>query len=249
MPGKVLFLRNDPTSPEALLGEVFSELGFAVSTFEVVPALRVSDPIVDVTFPEPSHYDVIVTLGARWSVYDERLIESWVGSEMDMVRRGLDAGVGVLGVCFGGQLLAQLLGGSVERSSSPEIGWCDVQSTNSIIPPGPWFEWHFDRWTLPPGAVEVARNDSASQAFVQGRALALQFHPELDREVLDMWIADDRDGDAAELGTSHDNLRSRTGVELDDAARRLRLLVAGFLDEVATNTVDATDPALRPRLR
>lgn len=244
MPGKVLFLRNDPTSPEALLGDAFIELGFDVTTFEVVPAHLTHAPNVDVTFPDPTHYDVIVPLGASWSVYDERLTQSWVASEMEMVQRGLDAGVGVLGVCFGGQLLAQLLGGSVELSNAPEIGWCDVQSTHPIVPPGPWFEWHFDRWVLPPGAIEVARNDCASQAFVHGRALALQFHPELDHEVLEMWIADDHDGDAAELGISHDDLRARTGVELDDAARRLRLLVRSFLDDVATGTVATTAPAV-----
>lgn len=243
MPGKVLFLRNDPTSPEALLGEVFSELGFDVSTFDVVPAHLALDPIVDVTFPAPTHYDMIVALGARWSVYDERLMKSWVASEMDMVRRGLDAGVGILGVCFGGQLLAQLLGGSVALSSTPEIGWCDVHSTSSVVPPGPWFEWHFDRWTLPPGAIEVARNDRASQAFILGRALALQFHPELDHEVLELWITDDRDGDAAQLGISHDDLRARTGIELDDAARRLRQLVHGFVNDVVRNPAVATAPA------
>ena len=249
MPRKVLFVRNDPTSPAALLGDAFTELGFDVSTFEVVPAHLTHDPVIDVTFPEPSQFDVIVPLGASWSVYDERLTESWVAAETDMVRRGLAAGVGVLGVCFGGQLLAQSLGGAVEPSNAPEIGWCEVDSTSSIVPSGPWFEWHFDRWTLPPGAREVARNDSASQAFVHGRALALQFHPELDHEVLEMWIADDRDGHAAELGISHDSLRSRTAVELDDAARRLRLLVRGFLDEVVTNAVAATDPDPRPKLR
>lgn len=249
MPGKVLFLRNDPTAPEALLGETFTEFGFDVSTFEVVPAHLIHDPVIDVTFPEPTRFDVIVPLGARWSVYDERLAKSWVAGEMDMVRRGLAAGVGVLGVCFGGQLLARLLGGAVHPSNAPEIGWCEVDSTSPMVPPGPWFEWHFDRWTLPPGALEVARNDCASQAFVRGRALALQFHPELDHEVLDMWIADDRDGEAAGLGIGHDDLRTRTTLELDDAARRLRLLVRGFLDAVVTNSVAVSDPDLRPKLR
>lgn len=249
MPGKVLFLRNDPTSPEALLGDIFTEFGFDVSGFEVVPTHLTHDPVIDVTFPEPTHFDVIVPLGARWSVYDERLTKSWVAAEMDMVRRGLAAGVGVLGVCFGGQLLAQLLGGAVRPSNAPEIGWCEVDSTSSIVPPGPWFEWHFDRWRLPPGALEVARNDCASQAFVHGRALALQFHPELDHEVLDMWIADDRDGEAAELGVGHDDLRTRTALESDDSARRLRLLVRGFLDAVVTNSVAVTDPDRRPKFR
>ena len=234
MAPKVLFILNEPTAPEALLGEAFTELGFAVSTFEVVPAHRVDEPLFGVTFPDPSHYDIIVPLGARWAVYDERFEQYWLRSEIEMVQQALDAGVGVLGVCFGGQLLARALGGSVGPSDSPEIGWHDVRSTRpDLIPPGPWFQWHFDRWTLPPGATEIARNANGSQAFVHGRAMALQFHPELDEELLEIWIADDSDGAAQELGLSHDDLRARTAVELDDAVRRLRLLLRGFLDNVA----------------
>ena len=86
-----------------------------------------------------------------------------------MVRRALDAGVGVLGVCFGGQLLAHALGGTVARSPAPEIGWREVSSAKpDLVPPGPWFQWHFDRFTTPPGGIEVARNADATQAFVQG---------------------------------------------------------------------------------
>ena len=50
-----------------------------------------------------------------------------------------------------------------------------------------------------------------------GRALALQFHPELDRELLELWLADDRDGEVAGIGLSHDELRSRTA-ELEKSA-------------------------------
>ena len=228
MARQVLFLYNDPTAPEALLGEAFTESGFDISTFEVVPHERADDPIGDVTFPDPTGYDVIVPLGARWSVYDERL--TWIAEEMEMVRAAAAAGVGVLGVCFGGQLVASALGGTVARSPDPEIGWHEVQSSNpSLVPDGPWFQWHFDRFTLPPGAVEVARNDCATQAFVYGTAMGLQFHPEVDLDLQERWIAGDADDDIARLGLRADEVRARGRVELDDAARRLRLLVAGFL--------------------
>jgi GMP synthase-like glutamine amidotransferase len=223
---KVLFLYNDPTAPSALLGEVFAESGFDCSTFDVLPRDRPDDPVVDVTFPDPTGYDVIVPLGARWSVYDERL--SWVTSEMEMVRAGLAAGVGVLGVCFGGQLVASALGGTVVRSPQPEIGWCEVTSSApDLVPDGPWFQWHFDRFTVPPGAVEIARNSCATQAFVQGRALGLQFHPEVDLALQEQWIAEDHGGDLGRLGLQADDVRD--AAQLDDAARRLRLLVRGFL--------------------
>lgn len=228
MPRRVLFLYNDPTAPEALLGESFAECGFDIDTFDVVPADRAHDPVFDVTFPEFTDYDVVVPLGARWAVYDERL--PWVGTEIDLVRRALDAGVAVLGVCFGGQLLARALGGEVSRSPHPEIGWHDVYSSRpALVPHGPWFQWHFDRIALPPGAVEVAGNPRATQAFVQGRAMGLQFHPEVDAELVEEWILGDDDGGMAALGVDADGLRARTAVEIDDAARRLRLLVRGFL--------------------
>lgn len=228
MAPRVLFLCNDPSAPEALLGDVFADKGFDVNTFDVVPEHRADDPVLAVEFPDPGGYDVIVPLGARWAVYDERL--PWISGEAAMLREALDAGIGVLGVCFGGQLLAHALGGTVARSSQPEIGWCDVHSDHpDLVPPGPWFQWHFDRLAIPPGAVEVARNASAPQAFVQGRAMGLQFHPEVDDALVQRWIAEDGGADLPRLGLDADDIRRRTTELADDAVRRLRLLVDGFL--------------------
>lgn len=233
MAPKVLFLYNEHLATEALLGEAFTDQGFDVDVFEVVPAERVDDPAVDVTFPDPAGYDVIVPLGARWPVYDDALRRSWVGDETQLVRDAADAGVALLGVCFGGQLLAQAFGGSVTRSSDPEIGWYDVTSDQpDLIPGGPWFQWHFDRWTLPPGATEIARTANASQAFVLGRALGLQFHPEVDSGLLELWLETDRDGEVASIGRTHDELRSRTTELADSAASRVRDLVRGFVTHV-----------------
>src|SRR6478736_47162 len=233
MAPQVLFIHNEHLATAGLLGDAFTECGYDIATFEVVPAERVNTPAGDVTFPDPTHYDVIVPLGARWPVYDEALRQSWVGAEMQMVRDAADAGVPTLGVCFGGQLLAQAFGGSVARSTRPEIGWFDVASDDEVlIPGGPWFEWHFDTWKLPQGATEIARTANASQAFVLGRALALQFHPEVDHDLLDGWLADDPNGEVASLGLSHDELRSATKEFEADAARRIRSLVRGFLSRV-----------------
>jgi GMP synthase-like glutamine amidotransferase len=224
----VLFLYNDPTAPEGLLGEVFAESGFDVDTFDVVPPDRADDPALDVAFPDPLGYDVIVPLGARWAVHDERV--PWIADESTMVRRALDSGVGVLGVCFGGQLLAHALGGTVARSPQPEIGWCDVHTDNpGLVPAGPWFQWHFDRLTAPPGAVEVARNGSATQAFVKGRALGLQFHPEVDTALVEQWIDEDGGSDMTRLGLDAAELRARTA-ELADGAAPLMERVANIVE-------------------
>lgn len=229
---RVLFVRNDPTAPEALLGEVFCDSGFDTAGFDVLAPQRRNDPMVAVRFPDPAGYDAIVTLGARWAAYDDGL--PWIAAEMEMLRRALAAGVGVLGVCFGGQLLARALGGAVTRSPDPEIGWTDVHSSRpDLVPGGPWFQWHFDRFTVPPGAEELARNPAAPQAFSHGRALGVQFHPEVDGALVQQWITEDADGagagDLPRLGLRPEDLRARTAAELDGAIHRLRLLVSGFL--------------------
>lgn len=229
----VLFLRNEHLATEAMLGEAFDECGYEVATFDVVPSHRVETPDVEVMFPDPRDYDVIVPLGARWPVYDETLRRGWVGAEMAMLRDAATAGVATLGVCFGGQLIAQAFGGTVARSATPEIGWCDVQTDDeALIPGGRWFQWHFDRWTVPPGATEIARTSGSSQAFVLGRALALQFHPELDEGLLEGWIGADRDGDLESIGLTPDGLREATRELRPDAEIRIRRLVRAFSDRL-----------------
>jgi GMP synthase-like glutamine amidotransferase len=231
---KVLFLYNDPSAPEAMLGGAFSECGYDVDTFEVVPAARADDPAFDVTLPDPHGYDAIVPLGARWGVNDRDRGLAWIDSEVAMVRDAHAAGIPMLGVCFGGQLLAHALGGSVSRSPAPEIGWFDVDTSRAdLVPRGPWFEWHFDRFTAPEDAVEIARNGSASQAFVLGATMGIQFHPEVDEGLLEMWLAGDGAAEIGQAGVAADDLRRATTQELDSATKRVHELVRAFVENIA----------------
>ena len=83
----------------------------------------------------------------------------WIGPERALIAGAVTAGIPVLGVCFGGQLLAQALGGEVTRATRPEIGWYLIETSDpDRIPPGPWLEWHEDAFTAPPGSEAVARS-------------------------------------------------------------------------------------------
>jgi GMP synthase-like glutamine amidotransferase len=231
---RVLVVQQDHVSAPGPVGEAFAERGYDVEEFLVVPAERFADPGVDVAFPDPTGYDAVVAMGAPWSV-GAATIASWVAPELAMLRSAHAAGVPVLGICFGGQALAAALGGAVERSPATELGWVAIATDDAeLVGPGPWFQWHQDRWVLPPGAREIARTPVASQAFVAGRSLAVQFHPELTPAQLDGWL---ENGGTAFL-SAHDvdaeELRARTRDEAAAAGRRSRRLVHAFLDRVAT---------------
>ena len=70
--------------------------------------------------PDPSGYDLIVSLGSESAAYDDAV--PWLGREVRLLRGAFDADVPVLGICFGAQLLARSLGGRAMRSPHPEIG-------------------------------------------------------------------------------------------------------------------------------
>ena len=230
---RVLVLQQDHVSPPGPVGEAFAARGYDVEQFLVVPADRFADPGVDVAFPDPLRYDAVVPMGAPWSVTSER-IGGWVTAELDLLRRAHHAGVPVLGICFGGQLLAAALGGSVARAAQAEIGWTTVETDEpSLVPPGPWFAWHEDGWSVPPGAREIARTAVASQAFVLGRSLAVQFHPELTPSQLEGWLANGGGAFLSDAGVDADELLARTHTEAPAAAARAHALVDAFLTHVA----------------
>jgi GMP synthase-like glutamine amidotransferase len=137
--------------------------------------------------PDPLGFDVVVSLGSDWSVYWPRVADQ-VAAEAALLRAAADAQVPVLGICFGGQVLAHALGGTVERAPEPEVGWFDVDSDlPDLIPVGPYLQWHWDRFVPPPGSTELARSAAGSQAYVSGSALGLQFHPEATAQMLRRW--------------------------------------------------------------
>ncbi|HUN30924.1 MAG TPA: gamma-glutamyl-gamma-aminobutyrate hydrolase family protein [Trebonia sp.] len=243
---RALFIQHDHYSPSGLVGDAFATLGYDITEVRVVPRERYRSPDVTVTFPDATAYDALVAFGAVWSVYDDAAIGSWVGDEIELTRTAIAAGVPVLGICFGGQMLATAVGGRVERAPSPEIGWTPITRTSSspVLPPGPWFEWHYDRFLLPQGVPSLATTDLgggeiASQAFTVGRSLGLQFHPEVTEAVLGAWLYEGGSEELATIGVDPTRMISETRAVADDAATRAHELVRRFVTDVATRPVVA----------
>jgi GMP synthase-like glutamine amidotransferase len=231
---RALFVQQDHVSPVGPVGAQFAARGYQVEEFLVVPEDRFLDPDIAVAFPDPTDYDVIVPMGAPWSVYDEATIGAWVLEELSFLRKAHDSEVPILGICFGGQALAAALGGAVERARDSEVGWYEIDTDEpDLVESGPWFEWHHDRWQAPPGARTIARTPAADQAFLIGRSLAVQFHPELTPEMLQGWLDNGGRGYLAEHGQDVDALLAETRRTAAEADARTRLLVDRFLDHVA----------------
>jgi len=234
---RTLIVQHDHVSPPGPIGERFETHGYDVVCHLVVDEQRHHSPGVEPRFPAFTDFDIVVTMGAPWSTYDHALVGSWVVPELEQLRVADEAGVPVLGICFGGQLLASAHGGSVGASPSPEIGWSDVASDDeALVPGGPWFQWHYDRWKPPPRAREIARTEAASQAFVLRRNLALQFHPELTSQMLEGWLVTGSEAVVAH-GLDPQELLERTR-DVDGRSRaRAHRLVDGFLARVATSVL------------
>jgi GMP synthase-like glutamine amidotransferase len=241
---RVLFVHQNHSSAAGFVGDAFTSLGYDATEYTVVPRERYHSPDVTAAFPDPLGYDAIVAFGAAWAVYDEATIGTWIHDEIAFTRAAIAGGVPFLGICFGGQLLAAALGGSVARAPEPEIGWYTIETgapePESLIEPGPWFQWHVDRFTVPDGVKVVARTSRASQAFVSGRSLGLQFHPELTSSLLDIWLADGGQAELARLGVDTDDLMARTRAADKEASVRAYELVRRFVRYAAYTPIDAT---------
>jgi GMP synthase-like glutamine amidotransferase len=231
---KALFIQHDHVSPVGPVGERLEMHGFEVETFEVVTESNYRNPNITVDFPDVNNYDLLIPLGAPWGAWDDACIGNWLSPELTWIASAVKSGKPVLGICFGGQLLARALGGSVAKGPKPELGWTYVFSDEpDLVGNGPWFQFHYDRWTLPPGAREIARTPAASQAFVYNKALALQFHPELNLGTLEQWMIWDGRDEVTEDGQDPDVMLAQTRAE--DPAARLRTfeLVDNYLSKVA----------------
>jgi GMP synthase-like glutamine amidotransferase len=231
---KALFIEHDHVSPPGPVAERLRHHGFEIFEEVVVSESNFYAPNVPYQFPNAEDFDLIIPLGAPWGAWDDGCIGNWLLPEVEWVKSIVESGRPMLGICFGGQLMARALGGSVAKAPQCEIGWKSIWSDDtSLVSDGPWFQFHYDRWKLPPGATEIARNPIASQAFLIKNSLALQFHPEVDASSLQKWLEWGGDKEVIENGQDPDVMLAQTRAFEPAARERTFALVDAFLSRVA----------------
>jgi GMP synthase-like glutamine amidotransferase len=207
----VCIVEQESDAPAGLIADWAVERGHRVVT------LRAQE-IGAGPWPDPRRFGAIVPLGAEHSVHASQ--DPWIAPEIAFLREAHEAGIPVFGVCFGGQALAAALGGEVRAAPAPEIGWLELESLDGgTVPPGPWFAWHEDTFTVPPGAVELARSPVCPHAFRVGASVGLQFHPEVTPAIVEGWV---RDGRATLAKNRIDGEAIRARTRDDAAAHRAR---------------------------
>lgn len=230
---KALFIEHDHLSPLGHVGDAISDLGYDIDEFIVVKPENFAKPQIKVAFPDHTNYDLVIFLGAPWSVYDETL--PWVRSEVEMIQKSQGIDQPILGICFGGQLVAKANGAMVRASRAKEIGWHYVTSVDeTVIPSGPYFQWHGDCFDTPKGATELAFNGAANQAFSIGRTLALQFHPEVELEALTKWVDNGGREEAEGEGIDLERVVAQTVLTLEESRSRSHELIRKFHKHFAT---------------
>lgn len=141
------------------------------------------------TFPRQQDFDWLVVMGGPMNVYEEE-IYPWLAGEKLFIRDAIAAGKVIIGLCLGGQLIADVIGGKVTQNPDKEIGWFPVRLSEearstplfSFFPEQPIvFQWHGDTFSvLPEDAQCIAQSDACKhQAFIyKKRVFGFQYHLE-----------------------------------------------------------------------
>jgi GMP synthase-like glutamine amidotransferase len=151
--------------------------------------------------PEVSNIDMLIVLGGFMNVDDEAEFP-WLKTEKQFIKKAIDIGKKVLGICLGSQLIASVLGSDVYKGPETEIGFYPIQFNETALSmplfkhftnPYAVFQWHGDTFDLPKGAQLLASSESCkNQAFLWNtNVLAMQFHIEMNETVLEDMLKHD----------------------------------------------------------
>lgn len=160
-------LRADSGDYPDMFQRLLADQGFTFQTWHVE----------EMTFPQDvTEADGWLITGSRHGVYEDH---PFIAPLEDFIRRAFAAGVPVVGICFGHQIIAQALGGTVEKFQGGwAVGAQDYDFEGEAISLN---AWHQDQVTAPPAmARTVAYNDFCAHAALlyPGRAYTVQAHPE-----------------------------------------------------------------------
>lgn len=144
--------------------------------------------------PETDAFDMLVIMGGAMNIYEEDKFP-WLAAEKQFIKKAIDEGKVVVGICLGAQLIADTLGGKVTQNIEKEIGWFPITLTDAgkecavfkgLPETFPVFHWHGDTFQIPEGAVHLASTEvCTNQAFLfKDKVLGLQFHMEVTQETL-----------------------------------------------------------------
>lgn len=147
--------------------------------------------------PDSTGFDGAIIMGGPQSANDE---SDYIRAELAWVHEALDAGMPILGICLGSQIMAKASGSQIGPSPVRELGWYPLYPTEASrhdplfagMPDGfGVFQWHGETFSIHDGMTLVATHPTVpAQAFRLGRAqYGLQFHVEVDEPIIESWIA------------------------------------------------------------
>ena len=179
----ILVIKNAKLEGPGTLGKLFESDGFKLET---VFAKKEKIPQLD--------HSVVMVLGAPESANNNL---QYLKNEMSLIQHAVDKEIPVLGICLGSQLIAKTFGANVYSGSKKEIGFyhdikIDVTSKSRLFEgidnPFTVFHWHGDTFDIPKNATRLAYSELYHQAFQIGSAIGIQFHFEVDKQIILSWI-------------------------------------------------------------
>lgn len=154
------------------------------------------DPLQNIA---PDAHDLTIFMGGSMGVYN-RDIFPYLEREIEYLKARFALNKPYLGICLGSQLMSAALGGQVSvGQNGKEVGWHPVTVTDDgkltalgHLDQGQTdiLQWHGDTFTMPENCTLMGSSEAyTNQIITHGdKALGLQFHPEVTREILEMWM-------------------------------------------------------------